>query len=94
MNAMKNKTITIYSDPGHAWAKVSKADKAFQAIRDKVSNFSYETTTHVFLEEDCDLKLYIDKLIEMGYTKENLKYRFFVAKERSSRIRSYPRFQA
>ncbi len=91
---MRNRTITIYADPGHAWAKVSKTDKAFQAIKDKVSHFSYMTESHVFLEEDCDLKLYIEQLIDMGHTKETIKYRFIVAKERSSRIRSYNRYRA
>ena len=91
---MRNRTITVYADPGHAWAKVSKSDKAFQAIKDKVSSFSYMTETHVFLEEDCDLMLYVEQLIRMGHNEDTIKYRFIAAKERSSRIRSYPRFKA
>jgi hypothetical protein len=82
---MKTKTITVYADPGHAWAKVSKKELIKLGIADEISSCSYENGDYVFLEEDCDLEKYILALRAKG-----IAYKF---KEnhanRQSRIRNY-----
>ena len=54
------KPITIYVDPGHAWAEVSleqlnDVNLSFQHI----SGFSYFKGTNLYLEEDADLTLFV-----------------------------------
>lgn len=82
---MKTKTITVYADPGHAWAKVSKKELIKLGIADEISSFSYEKGEYAFLEEDSDLEKYILALRAKG-----IAYKF---KEnhtnRQSRIRNY-----
>ena len=51
--------ITIYSDPGHGWAKVKFSLLEKLGIADQVSSYSYLYGEHVYLEEDCDLSLFI-----------------------------------
>jgi len=82
---MKTKTITVYADPGHAWAKVSKKELIKLGIADDISSCSYENGDFAFLEEDCDLEKYILALRAKGVAykfKENHT-------NRQSRIRNY-----
>ena len=85
---MKTKLITVYADPGHAWAKVSKKELTKLGIAGEISGCSYEKGEYVFLEEDCDLEKYILALRAKG-----IAYRF---KEnhtnRQSKIRNYYRY--
>jgi hypothetical protein len=88
---MKQKTFTVivYSDAGHAWAKVKRQVLINLGIANKVSPFSYQYKDNVYLEEDCDLFLLHQTLDAQGV---RLKY---VEKhtDKSSKIRSYDRYQ-
>ena len=53
------KTFIVYSDPGHAWARVSFVTLRELGIEDKISAFSYQRNGFAFLEEDCDLSVLI-----------------------------------
>ena len=81
----KNKTLQVYSDPGHAWVKVSRSDKTFMKIADKISCFSYQLNDNVYLEEDDDLGTYIEQLKKDGYSY-TFKYKHT---NNDSRIRNY-----
>jgi len=82
---MRTKTIIVYADPGHAWAKVSKKELVKLGIANEISSFSYENGDFAFLEEDCDLEKYI-----MALRAKGIEYKF---KEnhanRQSKIRNY-----
>lgn len=87
---MKTRTIQVYSDPSHAWAKVSLSELIDLEIAHKISKFSYckqnkKGLVFVYLEEDCDLSLYVNAL-----KAKNITYKF---KEnignKSSKIRNY-----
>lgn len=82
---MKTFTITIYSDPAHAWGKVKRQVLINLGIAELISPYSYQYKDNVYLEEDCDLRLLHDTLIKLD---TNIK---FVEKcsKNSSRIRSY-----
>ena len=84
----KQFTVTVYSDPGHAWAKVRKSVLTNLGIADKVSSYSYQRGEYAFLEEDCDLSLLMQALQSHG-TKL-----CFVEKhtDKQSRIRNYERY--
>jgi hypothetical protein len=85
---MRTKTITVYADPGHAWAKVSKKELIKLGIADDISSFSYQKGDYAFLEEDCDLEKYILALRAKG-----IVYKFKESHtNRQSRIRSYYRY--
>lgn len=53
------KTYTFYSDPGHSWLKVTRAELKRLDLCDKISGYSYEDGDYVYLEEDCDASLFL-----------------------------------
>ena len=87
---MKIKTINVYADSGHAWAKVKTASLIKLGISDNISSFSYQRNDYTYLEEDCDLNIYVNKLKE-----NNIEFKF---KEyhtnKQSKIRSYNTYKS
>jgi len=85
------KSITIYTDPSHGWAKVSLSELFKLNIIDKISSYSYihKNGLNAYLEEDCDLGLYLKTLDAKG-----IQYKFkTLHTNKSSKIRSYARYQ-
>jgi hypothetical protein len=82
---MKIKTIKVYADPGHAWAKVSKKELEKLGIQKEISGFSYERNGFAFLEEDSDLSKYIAALREKDFS---VKFKESHTNKRS-KIRNY-----
>ena len=87
------KSITIYTDPSHGWAKVTLKQLIRLNIADKISTYSYIRRNRsgagfAYLEEDCDLSTYIKALDDKG-----IKYMFkTLHTDKSSKIRSYNRY--
>ena len=82
---MRTKTIIVYADPGHAWAKVSKKELVKLGIETEISGFSYERGEYAYLEEDCDLEKYVTALRAKG-----IAFKFRETRtNRESKIRSY-----
>ena len=46
------KTIVYYTDPGHGWFAVKRAELAQLGILGQVSHYSYQRGRTVYLEED------------------------------------------
>ncbi len=44
----------FYSDAGHGWLAVKRAELVHLGIADKISHYSYQRGKTVYLEEDCD----------------------------------------
>lgn len=65
---MKKFTITVYSDPGHAWGKVKRDVLLEHSVEHLISSYSYQLRDNVYLEEDCDLSLVCDALEDAGYS--------------------------
>ena len=81
----KKISITVFADPGHAWARFPKAKLVSLGIADKITHYSYQKGTNVFLEEDCDLSILVTALKDRGYEiKFNESHT-----NRQSKIRSY-----
>jgi hypothetical protein len=60
---MTSRTFRVYSDPGHAWIKVSKAflERIIGKDWRKVfTPFSYERGDYVYLEEDEDASRFVN----------------------------------
>ena len=88
---MKTKTINIYTDPGHGWAKVTRAELKRLGLAEKISSYSYQRKDHVYLEEDCDLSVYLSALRDAGY---NVSFRDYACRDRMSKIRGYDSYRA
>ena len=56
---------SFLSDGGHGWLKVSKDRLSKLNLLDKISPYSYMRGNFVYLEEDCDLSLYVDTLLKL-----------------------------
>lgn len=82
---MKAKTINVYNDPGHGWAKVSFTFLKKLGIERQITPYSYMRNGFVFLEEDCDLSLFCLACKNQGI---ELKFRDHHT-DRRSKIRSY-----
>ena len=65
---MSNTTLTVplYSSPSHAWAKVSCAQLIDLGVSSKISAFSYRSGRDIYLEEDCDLTVFMEAAKKAG----------------------------
>jgi hypothetical protein len=86
------KSIILYTDPSHGWAKVSLTELFNLEIHDKISTYSYIRSnakySYAYLEEDCDLSTYLKALDAKG-----IQYKFnTLSTNKSSKIRSYSRY--
>ena len=82
---MKTITLNSYSDPGHGWLKCKRKLLVDLGIADKISYFSYQRNDDVFLEEDCDVSVFMDAMRARGV---EVKFRHY-SSNKSSRIRNY-----
>ena len=90
MQDNKTQHLTLYSDPGHAWLKVSLWDLKQLKIDDQITSYSYidPNGKDIYLEEDVDLKTYLKSLESHGLDyviKENVT-------DNQSIIRSYKHY--
>ena len=58
--------IKVYGDPGHAWAVVPRRLLIKLGIEDQVSPYSYQRMEMAYLEEDCDLSLFMSAMQKHG----------------------------
>lgn len=85
----KTFTVTVYSDPGHSWAKVRRDVLHNLGIANDITCYSYQRGEYVYLEEDCDLTT-----LCMALNQRNTRVKFVEKHtDRDSRIRSYERYQ-
>jgi len=59
------KLINIFSDPGHAWAAVLFEELQELKIEHKITSYSYIKNGIVYLEEDYDFGIYMNRLKEV-----------------------------
>lgn len=82
-------TMTVYSDAGHAWAKVKKSVLVNLGIADKITRYSYQRGDYAYLEEDCDLTT-----LCMALNERDTRVKFVEKNSnRDSKIRSYERYE-
>lgn len=80
----------VYADPQHAWVAVKVKMLEELGIADKISGFSYLKGKTAYLEEDCDLGVFVK-----AYTEKFGKKPEFLEKHTNKRsaIRSYPGYR-
>lgn len=81
--------IKLYSDPEHGWGAVKRQLLTDLGIVDKITAFSYQKGSTVYLEEDCDLPTLITALATRdGAVVEYINKHT----DKRSPIRSYERY--
>ena len=55
----KNQTYVFFTDPGHGWLRVKRAELVALGIAEKISAFSYMHNDYAYLEEDCDAGIFL-----------------------------------
>jgi len=82
---MKNVRRFVYTDPGHGWLKVSLQELQDLGIIHCISEYSYIHGHNAYLEEDCDMGVYLDAMDRDGKRVQ------FVDRhtDKTSRIRKY-----
>lgn len=58
------KTYKLHVDNGHAWLEVPISELDKLGIYDQISRCSYQRVGIAYLEEDCDMPLFLNKLGE------------------------------
>ena len=77
----------FFEDPGHGWLKVDVRELDRLGIADKISNASYMQKGYAFLEEDCDLPIFLQAKLRIDKIK--IEFREHVCKTRESTIRRH-----
>lgn len=85
---MKTVNIRFISDPGHGWGEVERKMLHELGIAGKISQYSYQRGSKVYLEEDCDLRVLYDALKNRGD-----KVVFDNVYQENTPIRHYQRYQ-
>lgn len=76
----------MIEDPGHGWLEVDISELVSLGIADKVSSYSYQNGPTVYLEEDCDLSLFL------GAKKTPVEYERVY--QENTFVRDLPHYQA
>ena len=75
MTTKEKRTLKFISDPGHGWLSVSLKDLKALDLIDKITSYSYITTTRAYLEEDVDASTFLKKAKGDGWEiKEKHSY--------------------
>jgi hypothetical protein len=76
------------ADPGHGWLEVSTEELEHLNIAKKISPFSYRSGPKAYLEEDCDLSVFMKAKEEAGEEVE-----FLHVFQENTPIRSYQSYK-
>lgn len=76
----------FYSDPGHGWLAVKRKWLDELGLKFNVTHYSYQKGQTVYLEEDCDAGLFIQKMREVRGVEVKLQEKMTNLR---SPIRSY-----
>jgi hypothetical protein len=81
-------TYNYLQDPGHGWLQVPMTEIKKLGLAQKISVYSYRKGDSAFLEEDCDMSLFIQA---MNATGQEFKLNE-VHTNYDSPVRSFSRF--
>jgi len=88
-----NGQINYHTDPGHGWLEVPMAVLKELEIYDMITYFSYKKDGMAYLEEDCDMGLFL-KTVKRLFDKDCRQLDINVINTNdSSVIRNYRRFK-
>ena len=87
------KKFNLYIDPGHAWLRVPLSELRRLSLLSQISSYSFINNEWVYLEEDQDAALYLERLKEDGFNPFN-EWGCVneITSNKPSQIRNYKRF--
>lgn len=53
-------TYTFFEDPGHGWLEVPFSELEMLGLTDAISYYSYRFGDKCYLEEDCDMAIFLN----------------------------------
>jgi len=59
LNYPMSKKFKFHSDAGHGWLEVPRSEIEKLGIEKEISHYYYQNGNSVYLEEDCDLSLFV-----------------------------------
>jgi hypothetical protein len=80
--------LTFHTDPAHGWLEVNRADLDALDIAHKITPYSYEKGSRVYLEEDCDASLFMETAKAAGWI-----FNITEAHADPSPVRAFERYQ-
>ena len=87
------KTYNVYNDPGHGWMKVNRKELESLGIADKITGYSYMRGESVYLEEDCDMQIFLTALrLKFGEFNINDICKDHYS-DKQSKIRNYDNYE-
>ena len=69
------KVFHFYADPGHGWLAVKKHYLHSFGIASRITSYSYQRGDTAYLEEDCDLSVFLAALGLFGLAANSTKKR-------------------
>ncbi|MBP9216732.1 MAG: hypothetical protein KBF23_06135 [Agitococcus sp.] len=84
------KSFNFHQDAGHGWLCVKRKALEDADLLNQVSDYSYQRGESVYLEEDCDMGIWI-KHLESNGIQYTLKYKH-AKNDHPSPIRNYDGF--
>ena len=85
---MRNLDIHFHADPAHGWAEIPLDLIQELGISGQISRYSYRRGDNAYLEEDCDLSLFMQGAEAKGWTIKFIDHHT----NNDSPVRSYQRF--
>jgi len=76
------------ADPGHGWLEVSREEVNRLGIAAEVSHYSYQYGDKVYLEEDCDLSVFLEAKKAVGEAVELVE-----VYQENTPVRNYPQYR-
>lgn len=83
---MSKNVYVFFSDAGHGWLRVKRAELIELGLADKITRYSYARKGWVYLEEDCDASHFV-----MAKGRNSMDVKFRNCKEYSA-IRGYDHY--
>lgn len=87
------KSYYMHTDAGHGWLAVKRQELEKLGILDKISVYSYQKGGTVYLEEDCDLSVFLNAL-GLSWQEFTAKNTIKKSYKDRSKVRSYQDFKA
>lgn len=90
---MHNENYYLIHDPGHGWLKVPMQDLADLGLANKISCCSYVKGNYAYLEEDCDMAVFLAAFIQEHGYKPRYVSRYIddpYSKDNPRNFKSYP----
>jgi hypothetical protein len=85
---MRNLDIHFHADPAHGWAEIPLDLIQELGISGQISRYSYRRGENAYLEEDCDLALFMRGAESKGWIIKFIEHH----SNHDSVVRSYQRF--